>query len=483
VVHLIVSFREFRDEGLTARVALARAGVSLAAPIFWSCATDAAGFGSLLVSKVGPVQNFGLMTALASLLVLASIALVLPGLALLGRLDVDPRRAWGEGGLSRGLWHIVAWIEHHPGKLSLVIALATAVAMSGMYWLDVETDFTKNFRATSPIAHSYNFVETHLGGAGVWDLYVPVPEQEAKDGEFLDHIRRLEGRLRDEVHVMDDKGNEVPGLTKVLSLTDAIDASPLRVSVKASRLEASLTSLQRQLPLTAAMYGRDPEMNGQQFLRIMLRARERQASAQKHSLIEQVTRISREEFPQAQVTGFFVLLTRIIESTTRDQWLTFGIATAGIFAMVLAAFRSVKLALVALAPNVMPVLIVTGLMGWFGMKINMGAAMIASVSMGLAVDSSIHYLTAFLRLREQGQSLHEALHAVHQTVGLAMVFSTLALVVGFSGLALSEFVPTIYFGVLVSLTMFGGMLGNLVVLPLLLALVYRKDAIDHKVVV
>lgn len=475
VVHLIVSFREARDEGLQPREALARSGASLAAPIFWSCATDAAGFGALLVSKVGPVQNFGLMTALASLLVLASIAFILPGLALLGRFDADPRRAWGEGGLSRGLWQIVAWIEHRPRTLALLIAIVTGVAISGMYWLDVETDFTKNFRASSPIVHSYNFVETRLGGAGVWDLFVPVPEEESKDGEFLDHIRRLEARLRDEVRVMDDKGNEVPGLTKVLSLTDAIDASPVRFSLKVSRLEVSIASLARQLPLTAALYGRDPEMNEQPFLRIMLRARERQSSAQKHSLIEQVTRISREEFPEAQVTGFFVLLTRIIESTTRDQWLTFGIATLGIFAMVLAAFRSVKLALAALAPNAMPILMVTGLMGWFGMKINMGAAMIASVSMGLAVDSSIHYLTAFLRLRAQGQSLHEALHAVHQTVGRAMAFSTLALIVGFSGLALSQFVPTIYFGVLVSLTMFGGLLGNLVVLPLLLVLIYRKE--------
>lgn len=478
VVHLIVSFREARDTGLSAREALSLAGASLAAPIFWSCATDAAGFGSLLVSKVGPVQNFGLMTALASMLVLASIALILPGLALLGRFDADPRRAWGEGGLSRGLWQIVRWIEHHPRGLGLSIAIVTGAMISGMYWLDVETDFTKNFRAGSPIARSYNFVETRLGGAGVWDVFVPVPEVESSNGAFLDHVRRLEQRLRDEVRVVDAQGQETPGLTKVLSLTDALDASPFRVPpIKVSRLDASFEALQPTMPLIAALHGRDPEMDGRQFLRIMLRARERQSSAQKHSLIEQVTRIGREEFPEAQVTGFFVLLTRIIESTTRDQWLTFGIATLGIFAMVLAAFRSVPLALVALIPNAMPVLMVTGLMGWFGMKINMGAAMIASVSMGLAVDSSIHYLTAFLRLREQGRSLHEALHAVHQSVGRAMVFSTLALIVGFSGLAFSQFVPTIYFGVLVSLTMFGGLLGNLVVLPLLLALVYRKDGI------
>jgi predicted RND superfamily exporter protein len=109
-------------------------------------------------------------------------------------------------------------------------------------------------------------------------------------------------------------------------------------------------------------------------------------------------------------------------------------------------------------------------MGWLGLKINMGAAMIASVSMGLSVDSSMHYLTDFLNQRRAGRSVHQAIAAAHQNVGRAMVFSTLALVIGFSALCLSHFVPTIYFGALVGLTMLGGLAGNLIVLPLLLAL-------------
>jgi len=121
--------------------------------------------------------------------------------------------------------------------------------------------------------------------------------------------------------------------------------------------------------------------------------------------------------------------------------------------------------------------VVTGLMGWAGLKINMGAAMIAAVSMGLSIDSSIHYITAFRRARHAGRSVHEAFLVVHQSVGRAVVFSTLALVVGFMALCSSQFVPTIYFGVLVSLSMLGGLAGNLVVLPLLLKLVTRESRI------
>jgi predicted RND superfamily exporter protein len=113
------------------------------------------------------------------------------------------------------------------------------------------------------------------------------------------------------------------------------------------------------------------------------------------------------------------------------------------------------------------------MLGWLNLPMNMGAAMIAAVSIGLSVDSSIHYVIAFRRALLAGKSVAAALREVQQTVGRAMVFSTLALIVGFSVLCTSEFVPTIYFGVLVSLAMLGGLVGNLIVLPLLLRVVTR----------
>lgn len=467
VVHLVVAFRGHRAEGLTPVAALALAGQQLGAPIFWACMTDAAGFASLMVSRVGPVHDFGLMMLVGSLLTLVGIAVFVPGLSLWGRFDADPRRAWGEHGLDFGLEKLAASIERHPRTLTLAIAVVSLACCLGMLNLEVETDFTKNFRRDSPIVHAYEFVESRLGGAGVWDIVAPVPDRDIKD--FLDRVARLEERLRTEA-VVETADGPRPGLTKVLSAVDALDMVPLGRVGAGVRLEPTLDLVAKEVPMVKALYGHDPQNGNRLYVRIMLRARERQPSRQKQLLVEQVRQIAREELPEAEVTGFFVLLTKIIESTTRDQWLTFGVATAGIFLMVLLAFRSVTLALISLVPNALPILIVTGLMGWLDLRINMGAAMIASVSMGLAVDSSIHYITAFRRHRAAGLSTGEALHAVHQSVGRAMVFSTLALIVGFSALALSRFVPTIYFGVLVGLTMLGGLLGNLVVLPLLLKL-------------
>ncbi|MBI2824539.1 MAG: RND family transporter [Planctomycetia bacterium] len=474
VVHVVIGFRELRGDGLLPPVAMRATIVSLAGPVFWACTTDLSGFGSLTVSRVGPVHDFGIMMSLGAMATLASIILLVPGLSLFGRWDVDPHRAWGEQHLDLGLHRLSSLIERRPKLLALLVVAITGPPVLGSWFLEAESDFTKNFRRSSPIVGAYNFVESKLGGAGVWDVIVPVPT--TSDPDFLPHVRKLEDRLRSEVKIADAESGEVqPGLTKVLSVVDALDGLVPGAKIDANKLEATLAPLKKQMPIVALLDGRDPRDGNRQWLRIMLRSRERQGSKQKEELIRQVTDISQQEFPEAQVTGFFVLLTRLIESMLGDQWTTFVLSTSGIFLMMLAAFRSVQIALITLVPNALPIMVVMGLLGWLGLKMNMGAAMIAAVSMGLAVDSSAHYIYAFREYRALGQSIPLAMRSVHQSVGRAVVFSTLALIVGFTALCVSQFIPTIYFGVLVSLAMIGGAGGNLVVLPLLLKFVLRKE--------
>lgn len=486
IIHLIVRFREARLRGQSPRDGLAWTMVLLAAPVFWALATDAVGFGSLVLNRVGPIRDFGIMMALGSLLVLVSVVLLLPGMALLGHVDRDPRRAWGESHLDAGLRQLAHSLRRWPKTIGLTSLVLSAVAIAGVSRLEVETDFTRNFRADSPIVRSYAFVESRLGGAGVWDVILPAPP--SLDWAYLRRVRHLEERLRREVTIPGPDGELVPGLTKTLSLADIgsavstvdLDRVPLAV-MRDGLLRTGLKMVAGRMPVFYdALYGEDPHHPGQHYLRIMLRAHERQPAGQKEELIQQVQHLSHEEFPPttgsdgAEVTGLFVLLANLIHSVMRDQWVTFFVATAGIGLMMLIALRSPVLALLALVPNALPILVVTGLIGWLGLKINLGAAMIAAVSMGLSIDASIHYITSFRRARGSGQSVAEAIAATHQTVGRAMVFSTLALVIGFLALVTSEFVPTIYFGTLVSLAMLGGLAGNLVVLPLLLTMVTRE---------
>ncbi|MFM8704643.1 MAG: MMPL family transporter, partial [Planctomycetia bacterium] len=343
--------------------------------------------------------------------------------------------------------------------------------------LEVETDFTRNFRDSSPVVASYDMVESRLGGAGVWDVLVPVAEP--VDGEDLVLLERLERRLRDEVRT--PAGS--PGLTKVMSVADVLAAvSPVpleqlqRSNLGKWAVGRAVQILRQEMPqMSSAVIGHDPE-DGSTWLRVMLRSHERQPAPRKRAIIEQVNRIVAEEFPArdgrpaGEVTGFFVLLAQLVERMLSDQWLTFFLAAAGIFALLAVSFRSPLVAAVALVPNALPIFVVLGLVGWAGERINMGTAMIAAVSMGLSVDSSIHYLASFRRRLATGHSTAAALEAAHQTAGRAMIFSTLALVVGFLALTTSGFIPTISFGALSCLTLTGGLFGNLVVLPVLLSL-------------
>jgi predicted RND superfamily exporter protein len=164
-------------------------------------------------------------------------------------------------------------------------------------------------------------------------------------------------------------------------------------------------------------------------------------------------------------------MTRLIESVLADQWKAFVVATIAVLAMMLAAIRNVRLTLVTLLPSIFPPLILFGAMGWLGVRVNMGAAMIAAVSVGLSVDGSIHYTMFYQRARRNGLSSAAAIAQAQNSVGRAALFATLALTIGFATLVVSDFVPTIYFGALVSLSMIGGLIGNLIALPVLIRLV------------
>jgi predicted RND superfamily exporter protein len=457
VVHVIVEYRRQRDLGREPEAALREAISVLFWPVVGAIVTDVIGFGSLIFSRVGPVHDFGVMTAVGAVMVLVAAALSVPFLALAGRFDADPRRAWGEGALELGLDGLVKRIVRRPGLTLAVATVAVAAAVAGMRWLEVETDFTRNFRRSSPIVASYDMIESRLGGAGVWDVLVPTAEP------------------------IDGTVETVAALTKVMSVADVLAAtSPISLE----RLEqtkvgnwlvaGAIRLLEEQLPqLGRALIGRDPD-DGSTWLRVMLRARERQPAAEKRAIIETVRRIVGEEFPATadaaggEVTGFFVLLAQLIDRMLADQWFTFLLAAVGIFLLLAVGFRSWLLAAVALVPNALPIFVVLGLLGWAGERINMGTAMIAAVSMGLSVDSSIHYIAAFRRRLHDGHAYSAALETAHQTAGRAMVFSTLALVVGFLALTTSGFIPTVSFGALSCLTLAGGLVGNLVVLPVLL---------------
>lgn len=469
VVHITMGFREARDRHAPLE-ALVQTGRHVGPPVFWTCLTTAAGFGALLASQVVPVQNFGGMLAIGSLLVFLAVIALVPSGVLLGRFDTDPHPPPGEGKLIAGLNRVMHLVEKHPRWLVVGSVVVVALATSGSLRLEVATDFSDNFREDSPIVQSYEFLAKRLGPVASMDVIVDTPETVTP--EFVDNL----AHLQQDIEHLDGIEGTVSIVDLMAFLNPSADRRPGGLGGLISRglrlvpPEQRLALIERLEPGLLAGFWNRP----QRATRIVVRVRPVPGSKARRQLIEDVQALGRRRFPSATVAGMHVLLTYLVENLLADQWVTFGIAVVGIFLMMVVAFRSWWLGLIALIPNAAPIVVVIGSMGWLGLQVNVATAMIASVSMGLSIDFSIHYLYRFQRERRAGQDLFSALRAAHHSVGRAIVLADVALVAGFTVLCISQFIPTVHFGLLVSVAMLGGLVGNLFLLPLLLARLYRN---------
>jgi predicted RND superfamily exporter protein len=472
VMHLAIRFREERDLH-PPEASLRNTLVQLGPAIFWTSLTTAAGFASLLACRIVPVGEFGTMMALGSMLVFVATMGLLPGGVLIGRVHTDPAPAPAERHLTAALDHILAVVNRYPGRVAAVGVGFLIFTALGIMRLEVATDFDENFRQSSRIVRSFRFISERMGTIATFDVLVdaPPPGEPQKFNQFLDDLRALQKDLA-----------AVPNVTGTMSITNLLDFAMSTEKDRAGTMELvtanlleragpvqRLVALQALQPaLVSAFWNRDHNV-----VRIVVQTAQTRGAKPKRDLIESVESAARKRFPSARTAGVEILLTYSVQSLLSDQWTTFGLSVSAIVIMMWIAFRDWRLGLIALVPNAMPILIVVGVMGWAGLKVNMATAMLSSVSMGMTVDFSIHYLYRYRQERTAGKSLGEALVAAHSSVGLAMVLADVALIAGFSTLTLSAFVPTVHFGILVSIAMLGGLIGNLTTLPLLLRFVGR----------
>ena len=469
--HIIVHYRELRST-LDARTATLQTFRELWHPVLWTVITIAVGFAALLVSDIVPVRSFAIMMTLGTLMVLVITISVLPAAFASGSSVPVPGRVRLEDWLDRVLARMARMIERHPAATSVACLILMALTAPGLLMMQVETDFSKNFRESSPIVQSLRLVESKLGPAGTWDVSFDVPTP--MTSEFLDQTRELTNALQ----ALENEG--IP--LDVLSLNDAIDIPP-RLGSSSKRFE---TVQKRQRDLIDSFYNQE-----RRRMRIVLRSPEQQPTEQKLAQIQRVREVVAAHFnaPNAigentgsdtssppSASGLFVLMARIIDSLLTDQLKSFLWATFGTLVCMTIAFRSLRIGLISLVPNIFPIALVTGSLGLAQVPVNIGTAMIASVSMGFTC--SVYYIAVF-QDSLPGFGVTRALQIAQAGVGKAVVLAHFALVAGFLVLTASEFIPLVYFGALLSLSMIGGLISDLILLPLLLRWT-TKDA--HPVV-
>ena len=274
--HIIVHYRELRSE-LDQHAATLRTLRELWHPVLWTVITIAVGFAALLVSDIVPVRSFAIMMTLGTLMVLVITLAVLPATFASGKHVPIPGRVRLEDTLDRLLDRMAHMIDRHPVGTTIGCLVLTAVTAPGLFIMQVETDFSKNFRESSPIVQSLKFIETNLGPAGSWDVSFNVPDPITT--EFLESTRELTDRMQE----LSAEGIELD----VLSLNDGIDIPP-RLGNAAKRLN---TFMSKQPELVEGFYNPDRHR-----MRIVLRSAEQQPTHVKLAQIQRVRDVVASHF-------------------------------------------------------------------------------------------------------------------------------------------------------------------------------------------
>jgi uncharacterized protein len=235
----------------------------------------------------------------------------------------------------------------------------------------------------------------------------------------------------------------------------------------------SLAVMYKRLPESIKKTLFDPYMsNDGNQLRFAIRVYESDVTLQRQVLIDKIRADLSEKFDlekeQINLTGMLVLYNNMLQSLFQSQVLTIGVVFLAIMLMFMVLFRSVKISVIAIIPNLASAAFVLGLMGWLGIHLDIMTITIAAITIGIAVDDTIHYVHRFMEEYPKDHDYWATVHRCHASIGKAMYYTSVTITLGFSILALSNFIPTIYFGLLTGVAMVVALIANLTLLPLLL---------------
>jgi predicted RND superfamily exporter protein len=489
-VHLIVRYHE-----LHAKCKHAGQGYlvwktmrSKALPSLYTALTTIVAFGSLIVSGIRPVIDFGWMMAIGICVAFLMSFTLFPASLMLLKPKLTLPRNDLTGALTSAFSNLVE--KHSKSIIVIYVGLALMSAV-GISTLTVENRFIDNFKDTTEIYRGTEMIDRELGGTTPLDVILDAPsdfissqkeEESIADDGFNDEPDTEAGFTGtsywydefelDTVQAIHEYLDELPETGKVLSL--ATTTKLIRQLNEGKPLDNILLSIiHKKLPQDIKKSLFDPYMSedGNQ-VRFAMRIFESDPSLRRKELLNKirlylVNKIGLSE-DQVHLTGIVVLYNNMLQSLFRSQILTIGFVFLAIMLMFIVLFRSLKLALIAIIPNLISAAMVLGLMGWLSIPLDMMTITIAAITIGIAVDNTIHYIHRFLIEFRKDNDYVATVKRCHASIGRAMYYTSITIITGFSILALSNFIPTIYFGLLTGLAMTVALIANLTLLPVLL---------------
>jgi predicted RND superfamily exporter protein len=499
-IHLIVRYLQLhRDHPEYDQLALVRTTAhKMVRPCLYTTLTTIIGFGSLVVSDIKPVIDFGWMMSAGLAVTFATSFLLFPTLLLvLGKTETKPTVDSDRFFLPAYLARLT---EVQGNKILVLAVLLTVVSAAGITLLRVENSFINYFSSGTEIYQGLKLIDEKLGGTTPLEVLIKftddieeltpedlkemTPEEIEAEREYMEALRTKPELWFNPTKVglikkAHDYLDGLPEIGKVLSFASSVRVAEAYAEKQLDGMELAL--LYVKLPASVKKSLIEPFVSiGNNEVRLVARVMDSRPDLRRKALLEKVRRDLGKSHGYEQlasykplikdvtVSGLLVLYNNMLQSLFTSQIRTIGVVMAGIAIMFLVLFRSITLSIIGILPNLLGAVVVLGVMGWSKIPMDMMTITIAAITIGIAVDNGIHYIYRFREEYALNHSYVETLHICHSNIGKAVFYTTMTVIFGFAILMLSNFIPTIYFGVLTGAAMFIALLAALTVLPKLI---------------
>ena len=454
-------------------------------PIIYTVFTTVFAFLSLIFSEIKPIIDFGWMMTFGLITSFIITFTLLPTL-----LSFVPTKNMSiKKEQSSKITSFLGLISlNNKNMIFGLTGIVIILSVIGISKLEVENSFINYFNKNTEIYKGMKLIDEQLGGTTPLEVILKFPskdkEKSSEDDEFEDWGDEEDSNdekywfTKDKIDKIASVHNYLDGLPqvgKVLSFSSIIDvATQLNNNKPLGTLEMGV--LYSKIPESIKTEIIDPYISIENNeARISLRIIDSQENLRRNDLINKINfdlknkiGLNEEEF---KLAGVLILFNNLLQSLFKSQILTLGLVMIGIFSMFIILFRNIKLSLIGVVPNFIAAFFILGIISLLGIPLDMMTITIAAITIGIAVDNSIHYIYRFKEEFKKIKDYNKTLKICHSTVGVAILNTSITIVFGFSILVLSKFIPTIYFGMFTGLAMLLAMISVLTLLPSLILII------------
>jgi predicted RND superfamily exporter protein len=482
-IHVTVRFLQIKKEfeNISIKDAVYEASSKMFRPILYTVLTTICAFLSLIFSGIKPIIDFGLMMSLGLIVSITVTFTLIPSmLNLFSNSDDSINQNEEKSKITNALSNF------SKGNTSIIFGTAFIVvilSIFGISKLEVENSFINYFDKKTEIYKGMKKIDDQLGGTTPLDIIIKFPVNDKKKVED-DEFSEWDEDSVDDVSKYWFTRNKIDKILKVHDYLDSLPEIGKVISFGSIiRVAEDLTGNKLETLETGVLYSKIPEEIKKEIIspyisvkdneaRISVRIKDSLENLRRNDLINKINSELKSELGLAEeeykLAGVLILFNNLLQSLFKSQILTLGVVMLGISFMFLILFRNITLSLIGVVPNFIAAFFILGIIGLLGIPLDMMTITIAAITIGIAVDNSIHYIYRFKEEFKMIKNYNETVERCHNTVGVAILNTSITIVFGFSILVLSNFIPTIYFGVFTGIAMLLALISVLTLLPKLI---------------